>query len=198
MAPAWIVVVALLTAEPVFAAPKSGERSSYPEGVPTDHSHCDLRRVGEKPLWPALVRPNVFQQIRFCFSEGHSAYTKLIDFVEHSGGAAAIRLRTARYDAKTGLTVSSQKSRRLTLTEVSTLNQLSLLSGAWKYRTGSWDGPDDFFIHCETLDMERATPSTYSFSSVAISCNQPEKLMPFVTYLTGLVELKPYADRQMF
>ncbi|MEO9130497.1 MAG: hypothetical protein ABI240_04750 [Sphingomonas sp.] len=187
----------MLIAGPAVATRDSNSCGMYPDGVNTGYSGCILREAGEKPLWHRPSRRGVRQQIRLTFTEGHLAYTKLIDFEERADGSGIIRLRTLRRKSDSGSIESSRTIHHVTSAEVATINRLGSASDTWDQPIGSWDG-DELFLHCETLDMERRVLDGYSFSSVNISCNQPEKLMPFVTFITGLVGLKPYADRQMF
>ncbi|MEP6868857.1 MAG: hypothetical protein ABJA20_10105 [Novosphingobium sp.] len=185
----------LLIAAPVGA--KTGNRcGTYPEGVDA-FSDCILREAGEKALWRGSLPRGVIQVIRFTFTEGHLAYTKVIDLTERANGKATIRLQTFRRERDGHRSLMEQRNHRLSTEELTTIDLLGSSSGTWEHRIGSWDG-DEIFMHCETLDMERATRTTYSFASVSISCNQPKKLMPLVHFITGLVSLRPYADRQMF
>jgi len=185
----------LLIADPVGV--KAEDRcGTYPEEV-TGFSDCVLRDTGEKPLWRGSLPRDVVQVIRFTFTEGHLAYSKIIDITERTDGKSAIRLRTFRRERDGHRSLTEQRSHALSAQDLRTIDQLGSSSGTWDHRIGSWDG-DEIFMHCEMLDMERATRTTYSFASVNISCNQPKKLMPLVEFITGLVDLKPYADRQMF
>jgi len=180
---------------------KADDCGTYPAEVHNlvygGFSDCTLQQAGEKPLWHGLTQSGALQQIRFTFTEGHSLYTKVINFDEQADGSGTIRLRTIRHDPVKGLIVSSQKSRRVTSDEVAKIDSFGLSSGTWEHAIGTWD-ENEVFLHCETLDMERVTHEGYRFASVNISCNQPEKLMPFVQFITGLVDLKPFADRQMY
>lgn len=160
-------------------------------------SDCILHEAGEKPLWHGLTRTGVREQIRFTFTEGHSSYTQVIDFDGYTDGHGSIRLKTLHDEPTDGLVISGQKSRRVSPGDVAIIDRLALSSGTWEHAIGTWNG-DDLYMHCETLDMERATAAGYSFSSANISCNQPEKLMPLVQFMTGLVDLKPYANGRMY
>jgi hypothetical protein len=197
-------IAMLLLVGPALAACESDGCGMYSSAVLANPyagwSDCILRQADEKPLWHGLTRAGVRQQIRFTFTEGHSSYTRVIDFDERTDGTGTIRLRSLRHDPEDGLLVSAGKSRRITSAEVAMIDQLGSSSGTWEHQIGTWDHdePDQIFLHCETLDMERVTPDGYSFSSVNISCNQPAKLMPLVRFMTGLVDLKPYANGRMY
>lgn len=191
------VAIAIAFAVGSTCANASDGCDTYPPEVATALSDCILRDAGEKPLWRGSLQRGILQEIRFTFTEGRLAYTKIIHVTQRANGRASIRLRMLRRERDGNITIIADKRRRLSAQEVATIDQLGSASGTWEHRVGSWDG-DDLFIHCETLDMERATSEGYSFSSVSISCNQPQRLMPFVSFVTELVGLKPYADRQMF
>jgi len=189
-------IAALLIVCPARA--HAGDRcGTYPEEVATGYADCILRDGGEKPLWLGGQRRGVVQEIRLTFTEGHLAYTKVIHLTQRTNGKTSIRLKTLRRARDGRVVVITGKSRRLSAQEVAMIDQLGSSSGTWEHRIGSWDG-NEFFMHCETLDMERVTSDGYSFSSVNISCNQPQRLMPFVNFVAGLVGLKPYANGRMF
>lgn len=191
-----IIAIALLFAGPA-AADGPSSCGTYPEAIATGYSGCVLRKAGEKPLWRGGLKRGVVQEIRFTFTEGHLAYTKIIHVIQRVNGRASISLQTIRRERDGGITTTRKKSRRLSSEEMATIDRLGSSSGTWEERIGSWDG-DELFLHCETLDMERATAAGYSFASVSISCIQPKRLMPLVNFVTTLVSLKPFADRQMF
>ena len=174
----------------------TGGCKTYPEGVPTGYSDCVLRDAGERPLWHGHLQSGVVQAVRFTFTEGHLAYTKIVDIVQRVDGKASVRLTVLRRDHDRYV-VSLRQRRLLSAHDWTMVDQLGSSSGAWEHRIASWDG-NEIYIHCEMLDMERATAEGYSFASVSISCNQPQRLMPLASFVTGLVGLKPYADRQMF
>jgi hypothetical protein len=191
-----VAIAALLISWSAYADAKD-RCDTYPQEVDTGYSDCVLRDVGEKPLWRSVLRRGVLQEIRFTFTEGHLAYTKIIHITQRANGKARIRLQTVRRNRAGDMIVTGDRSRRLSAKDMAMIDQLGSSSGTWDHRIGSWGG-DGIDLHCETLDMERATPGGYSFASVNISCNQPERLMPFVSFVTELVGLKPYKDRQMF
>jgi hypothetical protein len=156
-------------------------------------SDCLLQEAGEKPLWHGLPLSGVRQQIRFTFTDGHGRYTRVINFEQLADGSGTIQLRTLRPTSVKVRIVASQRSRRVTPADAAMIDRLSSSSGNWQYDIGSWDD-NDIYLHCETLDMERVTAEGYSFSSVNISCNRPNKLMPLLQLITGLAGLKPSAN----
>lgn len=190
-----IVVAFVLLAAPTGTSAED-KCGIYPDEV-SGISDCILRDAGDKPLWRGSLPRGTNQMIRFTFTEGHSLYTKVIDLTQWAGGKAAMRLRTFRRERNGQIVLTKQRRLAISATDMETIDKLGSSSGTWEHRIGSWDG-DDIYVHCETLDMERATQTAYSYATVSISCNQPTKLMPFVSFVTGLIGLKPYADRQMF
>lgn len=197
----WHAIAALLFAGPAFAASENRGCGTYSAEVLAlpyaGYSDCILRQAREKPLWRTPLQAGVRQHIRLTFTQGHSVYTRVINFEEYADGRGIIRSKTLRRDRAQGLVVSSRKSRRIAPADVQILDRLGLSSGAWEHPTGSWDG-DQLFMHCETLDMERVTSSGYRFSSVNISCNQPEKLMPLVQFIANFVDMKTYAKGRVY
>ena len=190
------IAVALSIASPAWADSQN-DCGTYPKGVATGYSDCVLQKVGEKPLWRDGLKRGVLQEVRFTFTEGHLAYTKIIHVIQRASGRASVSLQTIRRERDGEMTISMEMNRHLSRQEIETIDQLGSSSGTWEQRIGSWDG-DELFVHCETLDLERVTSAGYSFASVNISCNQPKRLMPLVNFVTALVNLKPYADRKMF
>jgi hypothetical protein len=160
----------------------------YPPEVTLGYSDCVLRDAVEKPLWRSALERGVLQEIRFTYTEGHLAYTNIIHVTQHVDGRAILRFRSFRRQRDGRRTLIADRIRRLSANEVGMVDRLGTASGTWEHRIGSWDG-DELYMHCETLDMERATSAGYRYSSVNIGCNKPEKLMPFVNFVTQLAGL---------
>lgn len=160
------------------------------------YSGCVLKEFGKRPLWRALER-KYRQQIRFTFTDGHAAFTKVIDFVEMADGTGKIGLTIVSRQRDGTRAITKNQSFRVSTTDIARINSLGEQSGVWSFETGSWDG-DELYMHCETLDMERIDASGYRHSSVNVSCNQPAKLMPFVNFVTDLVKLRPSSDSSSY
>ena len=152
-------------------------------------SDCFLRGVGEQPLWKGPIKRGTRQQIRFIFTDGHFRYVRVINFTELADGTGRIERKTI-LRAGSRYNVEDTRRRKVSAAEVERLNDLAATSDAWKFQTGSWDG-EEVYLHCQTLDMERADPAGYRFSSVNISCNRPRKLEPLLEFITSLAGLKP-------
>jgi hypothetical protein len=172
---------------------KDGHCGMYPPEVYRNlyaaMGDCRLRRVGERPLWKGLQR-GYRQQIRFTFNDGHSLYTKVIDFAERADGRGVIEIKTIAPDGHRLLAVEDQRRAGVSAADVRRLNALAAAAGVWQFSSGSWDG-EALYMHCETLDMERIDRDGYRFSNVNITCNRPNRLMPFVDLVAGLAGLKP-------
>jgi hypothetical protein len=191
----WAGIVLAVSSLPAIASSSragSGSCGMYPSEVQDSlysaYSGCLLHKLGEKPLWHGVANKHHRQEIRFTFTEGHATYTRVIDFVEYLDGTGSIAV-TSVFRRPDPWKVIRQRRIDLSATEVARLNELGDQSGTWGFPNGSWDG-DGWYLHCETLDMERVNASGYRYSSVNISCNQPTKLMPLVEYLTGLAKVK--------
>lgn len=162
--------------------------NTYPPEVLAGYSDCILRDVGERPLWGGALPRGVRQEMRFTFTHGHLAETRIIHVTRHANGRASIRALTLRRNGDGMMARVATRRRKLSAQQVAMIDTLGAASGTWEHRIGSWDG-GELFMHCETLDMECATPMGYSYSSVSIGCNKPEKLMPFVNFVTQLAGL---------
>jgi hypothetical protein len=187
-----------LVALPVSAIVKpvyqdaDGHCGIYPQAVYEQtyaaYSDCTLRKVGEKPLWHGLKNAKYRQQIRFTFTDGHGRYTRVINFVELANGKGRIELKTIIPESG-DVIVSDARRFSVSAEDVARINELAEASGTWAFESGTWDD-EEIFLHCQTLDMERVSQAGYRFSSVNISCNQPQILMPLVEHLSKLVRLK--------
>jgi len=164
--------------------PPSAERALY-----AGYGACWLRKIGKKPLWRGLARPDYRQQIRFTFAEGHMRYVRVIDFVELSTGEGRVDTVTITSPDGRAMKTSGRARRAVSRDAVQKLNRLAEASGAWEFAVGSWDG-EEMFHHCQILDMERIDRAGYRSSTVNISCNRPSRLMPFVEHLAGLAGVK--------
>ena len=180
------LAVLVVLASPCRARTVDGTCGTFPASVMAapynGASDCILHTVGERPLWHGIAEKSVRQKIRFTFTDGHGRYLRTLDLTEHADGSG---------DDDGRWVISSQHSRLLSAEQVLRIDALSQAAGVWDFPVGSWDGRGSIYLHCEMLEMERATPDDYRFSSINISCNHPAKLMPLVDYITDLARLKP-------
>lgn len=159
-------------------------------------SGCNMKKAGERPLWRGFP-PSITQITRFVFTDGHSRYWIAVTVTENANGTAHMRVSGTKPRMNYRSVSTRRPTRRVRLSgdEVARINELGAQAGAWTFETGTWDG-DDLYIHCQFLEMERATADMYRYSSVNISCNRPEKLMPLVNEVARLADLK--ADGLLF
>lgn len=150
---------------------------------------CDLKQMGQKALWNApLKQAKVL--MRFVFIEGHDSYFRVVSITENADGTGLLTVNGKTKVFRSDLPNERPPSKvRLSVVQVARLEKLSAASGAWDFEVGSWDG-DEIYVHCQFLEMERATPAAYRYSSVNIGCNQPSKLMPLVGEIAALARLK--------
>lgn len=190
----WLTLPLLWLAIPA-TAPAAGEDSRcgiYPKAVADlvygGFSACVMRDLGEKPLWTGL-EPKYRRQMRFAYTNGQAPGLRVIDFVELPDGSGKISLKAAKWKPGEEPAFSVDRSWRVSPADVAMLNRLGEESDAWKFEIGSWDG-EDLYVDCDTLDMERIDAAGYRYSSVNISCNHPNKLMPLLEFVASLAKLK--------
>ena len=152
-------------------------------------SACDLKRIGEPPLWRKLAG-NRKQIVRFVFTDGHGAFFRFVTITENLDGTGEVRVGGSDREKPALQTRGST----LSLQQMSKLNALAAQSGVWEFDVGSWDG-DELYMHCQLLEMERANRAGYNYSSVNIGCNHPAKLMPLVDEVVRLAELEALKER---
>ena len=164
----------------------------YEKAISAGWSDCDLKSMGEKPLWKKL--PNGLTRItRFVFTEGHTSFFRVVTIKEKSDGTGELKVGGGNKGERADIFRRS----KLSADEISRLNSLGSQSGTWGFDVGSWDG-DGIYLHCQFLEMERADADGYRYSSVNIGCNHPENLMPFVNEVVRLSGLKSVNDGRLF
>jgi len=188
-----LVFSALLVAKPTMAD-ASDRCGMYPdviyESAYAAYSDCRLKKVGEQPLWHGITSTGFRQKIRFAFTEGHFAYTRVINFTELANQTGIIKVYTIIATKEHKSKVIGRQRHEVSRRDIALLNTLGDQSGVWHFANGSWDD-EEIYQHCQSLDMERINGEGYRFSSVQIGCNHPSKLMPFVDHLTKLAEIAP-------
>jgi hypothetical protein len=195
-----LAIAAMVLATPSRAS-GSGHCGMYPENVyatAQPYADCAMRAIGEKPLWRGVTRKTYRQQIRFAFTEGHGAYTRIIDFTELADGTGMIETKVVSHNGPDALRARDSRRVSISVEQVAWINDLGEQTGAWEFESGNWDPPEDLYSHCQFLDMERVNPKGYRFSTVTIGCNHPAKLMPLVDYLTGLIGIVPRYNGMLY
>tara|TARA_R110001606_G_scaffold135777_5_gene273052 strand:+ start:415 stop:1008 length:594 start_codon:yes stop_codon:yes gene_type:complete len=152
----------------------------------------ELERLGEIPLWvDSRVAPGK-QTIRFTFIPGATRIVgrnATVIRIEIEEGKGRLIARTEIYDHRKH-SIREVAGKSLFPTEIIKLQDLVGKADPWKFPIGTWDEPDQLSIHCTELLMERRQHSGYAVSHILISCNQPNRLMPLVDYITELAGQK--------
>jgi hypothetical protein len=148
-------------------------------------SGCDLQRAGQKPLWPIEKLPTDAEVVRF-FSSGRDRSFRYITFIKLSDGSSRIESGGLDWSSKSAAEWWPKRRRIINAQERAQLDSLLSASGTFDFPIGSWDGKE-IYIHCQSLAMERVHSQVYSFSSVSIGCNRPEKLVKVVDLAAKLV-----------
>jgi hypothetical protein len=170
-----------------------------PDAIELDDNYRDwygpeLEQLAEKPLWPDTGAAQEKEIVRFLFIPGaarvkgrHSSVIR----IEIADGMARLITR-AKFNHFGRRSIRTLTTKNLSIGQIAKLRELANQAEAWKFRVGSWDkhDPESVYIHCTELIMERQTRSDYAVSRALISCNQPNRLMPFVNYIAELAEQK--------
>ena len=154
-------------------------------------SSCSLRRLGEPALHNGL--PDAANQvIRFTFTGGHGTFFRTVTITEHLNGTGVLRVQGTRRrrDYRDAASYIVPRRVRLSIEDVARIERLGAEAGAWDYAVGTWDEQEEIYMHCQLLEMERASEAGYRFSSVNIGCNQPQKLMPLVNEIVRLAGMR--------
>ncbi len=160
-------------------------------------SDCDLRDIGEKPLWKGLPTGTA-QILRFTFTEGHASFFRVVTIARKSDGSVILRVAGGGHrnsNRETSFTRSFK--RRLSAEEINRVEVLVSETDTFKFENGSWDG-DEIFMHCQFLEMESAGANGYRYSNVNIGCSHPTKLMPLINEVVRLAKLKTEADGRLY
>ncbi|WP_086607355.1 hypothetical protein [Erythrobacter donghaensis] len=141
--------------------------------------------AGLKPLWQGLP-DGAGQVMRFTFTSGHDLFWRSVTITARPDGSGYLEVvggGFVRRDIRSPWVDLKPKRRRLSRKSMAALNTLAEQSGTFDYEVGTWhagDPPDTLYVHCQTLELERADAAGYRFSAVNIGCKRPEKLMPLV------------------
>lgn len=164
----------------------------YPAGV-EGWSSCGMEELGEVPIWKGIP-PQTSSVMRFVFTQGHGTFFRVVTISERANGTGVMKVSGAENrrhgDDDTDDAVIPVRRIRLSTAALAHIKQLAETSGTWDFGDGTWDAGDSLFMHCQMLEMERATETGYRYSSVSIGCNQPRKLMPLVDEIARLARLR--------
>jgi len=199
---AWPVlpVLALLLAVPALGEDDSESCGIYPPDVPFygGWSGCDLKRLRQPALWKGL--PEGAQQVtRLTFTDGHVFFFRSVTITQFADGKGVVAVRgTSRPGpARPTMPAVVRRTIKLSTADLARIDQLAEQAGVFQFERGSWDG-EELYMHCQTLDIERANAAGYRVSVVNIGCNQPKKLMPFVNEVVRLAKMKNNENGMLF
>lgn len=161
--------------------PAVGESAAY-----SGYSGSRMCEAGLKPLWQGVPEGAV-QVMRFTFSSGHALFWRSVTITQAPDGSGRLEVVGGgfkRRDVRSRWVDLRPVRRRLSPDTLAALTALAEQSGTFDHAVGTWDrsadGEEELFLHCQTLEMERADAAGYRFSSVNLGCNRPAKLMPLV------------------
>jgi hypothetical protein len=185
------------------AAPSRAEDGcgTYPPAVRekalfSGWSDCDLRDLGHLPLWRDLSA-EAGQVMRFVFTEGHGAFFRAITITARPNGDADLRVSGADRVRQGGRTPLRHRNVHLSAETMARISALAAQAGVWDFEVGSWDG-EEIYLHCQLLEMEQASATSYRYSSVNIGCNHPAKLMPLVDEVARLAGLSRVGGGKLY
>jgi hypothetical protein len=185
----------LSTFLPCFVLAQAPVSMFPPDIIESDDTFRDwytpvLTRLGEKSLWVESSATHDSEVMRFLFVPG-------VDRVK-GRNSTVIRIeiegQTARLIARGEVsrlgyrTVRTLTNLRLSPQQITRLRELSNQADPWKFRSGTWNNlsQDVFYFHCTELIMERRLRSDYAVSTLSVSCEQPNRLMPLINYVVEL------------
>lgn len=170
--------------------PVVGESAAY-----SGYSESRMCDAGLKPLWQG-VPDGAAQVMRFTFSKGHALFWRSVTITQAPDGSGRLEVIGGgfkRRDVRSPWVDLRPVRRWLSPEALAKLAALAEHSGTFDRAIGTWDRRSDgetaIFLHCQTLEMERADAAGYRFSSVNLGCNRPEKLMPLVDEVIRLADI---------
>jgi hypothetical protein len=186
----WAAPAAAEKRECQMLPPEVGETALY-AGF-SESRMCD---AGLKPLWQG-VPDGAEQVMRFTFSSGHALFWRSVTITQLPDGSGRLEVvggGHGRRGARSPWVDNRKVRRRLSPEALATLTALAEQSGTFDHEVGTWDqraeGERRIFLHCQTLELERADAEGYRFSSVNIGCNRPDTLMPLVDEVIRLADI---------
>lgn len=186
----WAAPAAAETRECEILPPEVSETALY-AGF-SESRMCD---AGLKPLWQG-VPDGAEQVMRFTFSSGHALFWRSVTITQLPDGSGRLEVVGGGYGRRGVRSpwVDIRKvRRRLAADDLAKLIDLANQSGTFEHAVGTWDrsvnAEGEIFLHCQTLELERADAAGYRFSSVNIGCNRPPALMPLVDEVIRLADI---------
>jgi hypothetical protein len=192
-----LVALAACWAAPAAAAPKDCRilpPNVRESAVYAGFSENRMCKAGLKPLWQG-VPDGAAQVMRFTFSSGHALFWRSVTITALPDGTGRLEVVGGgfeRRDVRSPWVDLRPVRRRLSAEALSNLAALAEQTGTFDHAVGSWhagDPADVIYLHCQTLEMERADAAGYRFSSINIGCRRPAKLMPLVDEVIRLADI---------
>jgi len=149
------------------------------------YSESRMCEAGLEPLWQG-VPDGAVQVMRFTFSSGHALFWRSVTITQAPDGSGRLEVVGGgfkRRDVRSTWVDIRPVRRRLSPEALAKLAALAEQTGTFDHAVGSWhagDSADVIYVHCQTLELERADAAGYRFSSVNVGCLRPAKLMPLV------------------
>lgn len=191
----------LVLAAACWAAPAAAESGCdllpaqvREKAVYAGFSEGKMCAAGLQPLWHGLPE-GAEQVMRFTFSSGHALFWRSVTVTTLSDGTGRLEVVGGghrRNSIRSPWVDIRPKRRRLSREDMARLTALAGQSGTFDFEVGTWhadDPPDTLYLHCQTLELERADAAGYRFSSVNIGCRLPAALMPLVDEVIRQAEI---------
>lgn len=150
--------------------------------------------AGLTPLWQGLP-DGAGQVMRFTFTSGHVLFWRSVTITQLPDGSGWLEVVGGgfeRRDVRSPWVDLRPVRQRLSAEALANLAALAEQTGTFDHAVGSWhagDPADVIYLHCQTLEMERADTAGYRFSSINIGCLRPAKLMPLVDEVIRLADI---------
>jgi hypothetical protein len=128
--------------------------------------------------------------MRFVFSSGRDRSFRFLTLVERADGRSWMESGGLDWRVRQARRTWPRQRQTLSAQDWIEINRLVEAADAFEFDVGSWDG-DEIYMHCQNLVMERANQDGYRFSSAAIGCNRPEKLVPLLEKVIALAGRQP-------
>jgi hypothetical protein len=193
MAASWAAPAAAAPEDCSILPPEVREGAVY-----AGFSERRMCQAGLEPLWQG-VPEGTAQVLRFTFSSGHALFFRSVTITALPDGSGRIEVvggGHGRRGVRSPWVDLRPVRRRLAADEVGAIIALANQSGTFEHAVGTWDRREEgaIFLHCQTLELERADAQGYRFSSVNVGCNRPAKLMPLVDAVIRLADIAMVRD----
>jgi hypothetical protein len=195
-----LAIPAVFVAAPLLGEEEPESCGIFPPDIPFygGGSGCNLKRIGAPALWKRLPK-DATQVTRLTFTDGHIFFFRTVTISRQLDGKGYLTVRGTSRPGPARPAMPHEVSRKIKLTadDLARIDRLAEEAGVFEFERGTWDG-EELYMHCQTLDIERANAAGYRVSVVNIGCNQPAKLMPFVREVVRLAKMQNGANGMLF